>query len=203
MKDYRHIALRRGAVSPGALLVILIAVVVVVGPQLLRTSLTMSTSTDPANGVSDGVRGLCAALRRSCTCSLDRACAATCTSRRRASVWPRTVTATSSSTARQSASRLPSFSRSTATSTRTRPAAREYNARARPPGCRRSCPPSPSTVSRSGSSPTDVRASSPAPAATGYRPRRHGPRCGRCFAADEPVTVRRGRQPARRRRSAR
>jgi hypothetical protein len=51
MKDYRHspVATRGGIAR--SLLVILIAVVVVVGPQLLRTSPTTNTSTDPANGV--------------------------------------------------------------------------------------------------------------------------------------------------------
>jgi hypothetical protein len=51
MKDYRHspVPTRSGITS--TVLVMLIAVVVVIGPHLLRTSPTTNTSTDPANGV--------------------------------------------------------------------------------------------------------------------------------------------------------
>jgi hypothetical protein len=51
MKDYRHSPVpTRGGIA-SIVLVILIAVIVVVGPHLLRTSPTTNTSTDPANGV--------------------------------------------------------------------------------------------------------------------------------------------------------
>ncbi len=52
MKDYRHhspVPTRGGIAS--IVLVVLIAVIVVVGPHLLRTSPTANTATDPANGV--------------------------------------------------------------------------------------------------------------------------------------------------------
>jgi hypothetical protein len=51
MKDYRHSPVpTRGGIA-STVLVILIAVIVVVGPHLLRTSPTTNASTDPANGV--------------------------------------------------------------------------------------------------------------------------------------------------------
>jgi hypothetical protein len=51
MKDYRHSPVpTRGGIAR-ILMVILIAVIVVAGPQLLRTSLNANTPIDPANGV--------------------------------------------------------------------------------------------------------------------------------------------------------
>jgi hypothetical protein len=57
MKDYRQNPVpTRGGIAR-AVVVALIAVIVVIGPHLLRTSPTTNESTDPANGVSTTTLG--------------------------------------------------------------------------------------------------------------------------------------------------